>query len=76
MFSLRPSSINFLSESISRPKHANHELSVITLSLFYQILVSPNHCTFTDMHFIGFVESSACVRKIVENGADISKLQG
>ena len=41
-----------------------------TLTLLYQILVSPNH---TGMHFSDFIASSACVHKSIEHADDVSK---
>ena len=34
----------------------------------------PAESRLTDMHFNGLIRSSACVQKIIEHAADVSKL--
>ena len=51
---------HFPSAFITREKHAHDE----PIDLL------------TDMHFIGFIASSACVREIMEHADEVSKLLG
>ena len=46
------------------------------IDILYEILVSPNYWKFTEMHFNGFIASSACGHKNMEHADDVSKFLG